>query len=163
MQFEHFKFLVEHVFETDEDGLIKKKYSDMKPAAMNPLVLAYIGDAYFNLYVRGRLLGYEQNKVQVLHKFGAQIVSAVWQNIAYQAIEDELTEDEKAVFRRGRNAKSHVPKSATVAEYRTSTGFEALLGTLYLNKEFTRLEELAEKSFAVISGEMLKKIKKKNV
>lgn len=162
MQFEHFKFLVEHLFETDDNGIIKKKYDKMRPAAMNPLVLAYIGDAYFNLYVRSRLLAYEQNKVQILHKFGAQIVSAVWQDIAYRAIEPELSEEERDIFRRGRNAKSNVPKSATVAQYRTSTGFETLLGTLYLEEKFARLEELAARSFHVISGEMLKKIEEKS-
>jgi ribonuclease-3 family protein len=81
--------------------------------------------------------------------------------MAYKAIEAELTDEERDVFRRGRNAKSHVPKSATVAEYRASTGFEALLGTLYIEKKFARLEEIAAKSFDVISKEMMKKINEK--
>lgn len=161
MQFEHFKFLVDNVFQADEHGVIKQKYHEMRPAAMNPLVLAYIGDAYFNLYVRGRLLCHEQNKVQVLHKFGAQIVSAVWQSVAYHGLEAMLTEEEQAIFRRGRNAKSNVPKSATVAEYRASTGFEALLGTLYLEEKYERLQELAAKAFEIISNAMLEKTKKK--
>jgi ribonuclease-3 family protein len=161
MEFAHFKYLVEHIFTSDDNGVIKARYAKLDAKAMNPLVLAYIGDAYFSLYVRGRLLAYEQNKVQVLNSFGAQIVSAVWQSIAYKAIEAELTDEERDVFRRGRNAKSHVPKSATVAEYRASTGFEALLGTLYIEKKFARLEEIAAKSFDVISKEMMKKINEK--
>lgn len=161
MQFDHFKLLVESLFTADDSGGVRQKYKDVKVEGLHPLVLAYIGDAYFNLYVRGKLLAFEQNKVQVLHSFGAQIVSAVWQAAAYHGIEDMLTEDEKAIFRRGRNAKSHVPKSATVAEYRTSTGFEALLGALYLKEEMERLHALVEKSFQIISQEMMKEIKNK--
>lgn len=161
MRFDHFKFLVESVFTADLSGGVRKNYKEVAPDALHPLVLAYIGDAYFNLYVRGKLLAYEQNKVQVLHQFGAQIVSAVWQAVAYHGIEPLLTEEEKAIFRRGRNAKSHVPKSATVAEYRTSTGFEALLGALYLKEEMERLYELAEKSFQIISERMMEQIENK--
>lgn len=161
MEFDHFKFLVDSVFQADETGAVKQKYKDIRVEALNPLVLAYIGDAYFNLYVRGKLLAHEQNKVQVLHRFGAQIVSATWQSVAYHGIEDMLTEEEKAVFRRGRNAKSHVPKSATVAEYRASTGFEALLGSLYLEEKHERLYELVDKAFHIISHEMMNKTKVK--
>lgn len=163
MQFEHFKFLVDSVFQAGEDGEIIKKYGGVRPEALNPLVLAYIGDAYFNLFVRGRLLAYEQNKVQVLHRFGAQIVSAVWQAKAYKGIADMLTETEKAVFRRGRNAKSHVPKSASVVEYRISTGFEALLGYLYLKEEYERLFVLVQKSFVIISQEMMQETKRRSL
>ena len=72
-----------------------------------------------------------------------------------------LTEDELAVFRRGRNAKSHTPRSASVAEYHTSTGFEALLGTLYLQEKNERLYEIAEAAFQVISKEMMAEIQGK--
>jgi ribonuclease-3 family protein len=161
MKFDHFKFLVDSVLQPDELGAVKQKYKEIRVDALNPLVLAYIGDAYFNLYVRGRLLAHEQNKVQVLHSFGAQIVSASWQSVAYHGIEELLTEEEKAVFRRGRNAKSHVPKSATVAEYRASTGFESLLGALYLEEKYERLQELVEKSFSIISQAMMNKTKVK--
>ncbi len=160
MQFEHFKYLVDTMFEEAETGGLKQKYHDMRVEAMNPLVLAYIGDAYFNLYVRGKLLAYEQNKVQVLHRFGAQIVSAAWQSVAYQEIAKELTEEEQNFFKRGRNAKSHVPKSATVAQYRASTGFEAMLGALYLKEEYERLHELVEKSFQIIAQAMMEKTRK---
>lgn len=159
MNFNHFKFLVDSVFQCDEAGAVKQNYKEIRVESLNPLVLAYIGDAYFNLYVRGKLLAYEQNKVQVLHRFGAQIVSATWQSIAYHGIESLLTEDEKSIFRRGRNAKSHVPKSATVAEYRASTGFEALLGALYLQKKYERLYELVDRAFDIISSEMMQKTK----
>jgi ribonuclease-3 family protein len=155
MKFDHLKKLVDMMFVPDGSGGVKQRYDGVDVNQLNPLVLAYIGDAYFHLFVRGRILSYEQCKVQVLHQFSAQIVSAVWQARAYQGIEERLTEREKAVFRRGRNAKSHAPRSASVAEYHASTGFEALLGTLYLEEDYDRLYELAEASFQVISQAMM--------
>ena len=155
MKFDHFKMLVDMMFQPDGEGGIMQRYDHVDVKQLNPLVLAYVGDAYFHLFIRTRLLSYEQAKVQALHSFSAQIVSAVWQAKAYQGIEERLTEREKAVFRRGRNAKSHAPRSASVAEYHASTGFEALLGTLYLEEDYDRLYELAEASFQVISQAMM--------
>ena len=120
------------MFVPDGQGGVLQRYDTVDPKSLHPLVLAYIGDAYFHLFIRGRILSYEQSKVQVLHQFSAQMVSAVWQDKAYRAIEHILDEEEKAVYRRGRNAKSHAPRSASVAQYHSSTGFEALLGYLYL-------------------------------
>ena len=113
---------------------------------LSPLVLAHIGDAYFHLYVRTRLLHATHN-ITRLHELSAQIVSAAAQSKTYRAIENFLTDDERDIFRRGRNAKSHAPRKATVAEYHASTGFEALLGELYLRKNFSRLEEICELAF----------------
>ena len=161
MKFEHFKKLVDMMFVPDGSDGILQRHEEVDVRTLHPLVLAYIGDAYFNLFVRGRLLSYEQSKVQVLHSFGAQIVSAVWQARAYEGIEAMLTEEEKAVYRRGRNAKSHAPRSASVAQYHMSTGFEALLGSLYLQENMERLYELAEASFQVISKGMMEEIHKK--
>lgn len=114
---------------------------------LSPLVTAYIGDAYFHLYVRTRLLQ-KTKKIDKLHDLSAGIVSASFQADAYKKIEKYLTDEEKDIFRRGRNAKSHAPRVATVAEYHASTGFEALLGELFLNKNFARLEEICELVFA---------------
>lgn len=110
---------------------------------LSPLVTAYIGDAYFHLYVRTRLLQ-KTKKIDKLHELSAKIVSATFQADAYKKIEKFLTEDEKDIFRRGRNAKSHAPRVATVQEYHASTGFEALLGELFLKKKNARLEEICE-------------------
>ncbi len=110
---------------------------------LSPLVTAYIGDAYFHLYVRTRLLQ-KTHKIDKLHDLSAKIVSATFQADAYKKIEKYLTEDERTIFKRGRNAKSHAPRVATVQEYHASTGFEALLGELYLKKNFTRLDEICE-------------------
>ena len=161
MKFDHFKKLVDSMFVPDGSGGVLQRYEGVDAKNLNPLVLAYIGDAYFHLFVRGRILSYEQSKVQVLNQFSAQIVSAVWQAKAYIGIEDMLTEEEKAIFRRGRNAKSHAPRSASVAQYHMSTGFEALLGSLYLQENMERLYELAEASFQVISKGMMEEIHKK--
>ena len=158
MTFEHLKKLVDMMFVPDGSGGVLQRYDKLDPKTLNPLVLAYIGDAYFHLFIRGRILSYEQNKVQVLNQFSAQIVSAVWQDKAYRAIEPMLTEEEKAIYKRGRNAKSHAPRSATVAQYHSSTGFEALLGSLYLQEKNDRLYEIAEASFQVISKAMMNEI-----
>lgn len=113
---------------------------------LSPLILAHIGDAYFHLYIRTRLLQVTHN-ITRLHDLSAEIVSATAQAKTYHAIENILTENERDIFRRGRNAKSHAPRKATVAEYHASTGFEALLGELFLRKNFARLEEICERAF----------------
>ena len=161
MKFEHFKLLVDMMFTPDGEGGVLQRYRNVDVKQLHPLVLAYVGDAYFHLFVRTRLLSYEQAKVQALHSFSAQMVSAVWQARAYQGIEEMLTEEEKGIFRRGRNAKSHAPRSASVSEYHVSTGFEALLGSLYLSEQNERLYEIAEASFRVISKAMMQKIREK--
>lgn len=155
MKFDQFQFLMDNAFgESEGVGRPTVKYTDVSAEKLHPLVLAYVGDAYFTLYVRTQLLSYEQNKVRVLHTFGSKIVSATMQAMAYKSIEGELTDQEKSIARRGRNAKSTVPKSATVGDYRTSTGFEALVGYLYLSNNAERLSEFVERAFAVITREM---------
>lgn len=127
-----------------EESLIK---------TLSPLILAHIGDAYFHLYIRTRLLQVTHN-ITRLHDLSAEIVSAPAQAKLYSEIENLLTDDERDIFRRGRNAKSHAPRRATVAEYHASTGFEALLGELYLRKNFTRLDEICELAFAAAFKEI---------
>lgn len=125
------------------------------PASMNSLVLALIGDSVFTFYVRMRLL-HVSSHVRVIHDIAARMVSAVMQSRAMHALESELTDTETAVARRGRNAKSTVPKSACVEEYRQATAFEALCGYLMLAEEQERLEEILDKAFTLISEEMRK-------
>lgn len=143
LKFDQFQMLVKNVLAGAGSG---KSVSN--PERLHPLVLAYIGDAYYTLYVRTRLLNYEQNRVRVLHTFDAKIVSAAMQAFVVRTIEDELSELETDVVRRGRNAKSTPTKNASVSEYRYSTGFEALLGYLLLSEQHSRLEEIAGKVFA---------------
>ena len=120
---------------------------------LSPLVLAHIGDAYFHLYIRTRLLDVTHN-ITRLHDLSAEIVSAPAQAKIYSNIENFLTDGERDIFRRGRNAKSHAPRRATVAQYHASTGFEALLGELFLRKNLTRLNEICELAFAAAFKEL---------
>ena len=98
----------------------------------------------------------EQVKVRVMHSWSAQMVSATVQAAALRCIEPELSLAEMEIVRRGRNTKSTVPKSASVADYRASTGFEALLGYLYVKGDYERLSEIAANAFDTISREMTK-------
>lgn len=111
------------------------------PHLLPPLVLAYIGDAVFELYIRLKVAG-EIGKVQELHKRAVQYVKAEGQSDILETWEELLTEDEQLIVRRGRNAKGHVPRNTSVITYRRSTGFEALVGYLYLRNEIERLQEL---------------------
>lgn len=124
-----------------------------EPDQMNPIVLALIGDSVFTFYVRMRLLPVSSH-VQVIHSIAAKMVSAVMQAKAMHALEKDLSDEESAIVRRGRNAKSMVPKSASVSEYRAATAFEALCGWLLLTDRERRLEEIVEQSFQVISRAM---------
>ena len=162
MKFERFQQLVRMMFLPDEAGNIRTRYENVDASNIHPLVLAYIGDAYFHLYVRMRLLSYEQTQVQALHAFSAQIVSAPWQARAYRGISDMLTEEEQTIYRRARNTKSHAPRSASVADYHMSTGFEALLGSLYIREQTARLEEITEAAFQIIAKEMMKQQEQKH-
>ena len=158
MKFERFQQLVRMMFLPDEAGNIRTRYENVDAANIHPLVLAYIGDAYFHLYVRMRLLSYEQTQVQALHSFSAQIVSALWQARAYRGISPMLTEEEQTTYRRARNTKSHAPRSASVADYHASTGFEALLGSLYIRHETERLKEITETAFQIIAKAMMEEM-----
>ena len=125
------------------------------PDQMNPIVLALIGDSVFTFYVRMRLLPVSSH-VQVIHTLAAKMVSAVMQAKAMHALETGISEKEAAIVHRGRNAKSMVPKSASVSEYRAATALEALCGWLLLTDQEERLEEFMEQAFQVISREMRK-------
>ncbi|HAA37551.1 MAG TPA: Mini-ribonuclease 3 [Firmicutes bacterium] len=110
----------------------------------SPLLLAYIGDAVFELYVRQKLATRQVLPRQQLHQQVTRIVRASGQAAALRQLEGHLSAEEAAVVRRGRNTKSHVPKNAEMSAYRHATGFEALLGWLYLSKQTERLYELLE-------------------
>lgn len=151
MRFEQYQMLKQHALAACEAAGAKFP----EPGQLSPIILAYIGDVVFSMYVRLRLLP-TSGQVRVIHDLGSKMVSAVCQCQAMQELEESLTEEEMAVFRRGRNAKSIVPKSASVYEYRMATAFEALVGWLFLKERQERLEEVLDKSFAII----IKTIKK---
>ncbi|MBQ7718691.1 MAG: Mini-ribonuclease 3 [Clostridia bacterium] len=109
----------------------------------SPLVLAYLGDAVYELYVRSRLMEYANLPVNTLFVKSTAYVKAEAQFHAYHFVLDRLSEEELAVLKRGRNAKSAtVPKNADVTHYRCATGVEALMGYLYIKGRHDRIEEL---------------------
>ncbi|MFZ7104389.1 MAG: Mini-ribonuclease 3 [Peptococcaceae bacterium] len=113
------------------------------PAQLPSLTLAYIGDAVYELYIREFFLNKGEVKARQLHKQVIKRVNAGSQAKFYEKIENMLTELELSVAKRGRNAKSgQIPKNALVTDYRKSTGFEALIGYLFLKKDDQRIQEL---------------------
>ncbi|MDI9463443.1 MAG: ribonuclease III domain-containing protein [Bacillota bacterium] len=106
------------------------------------LLLAYVGDAVFELYVRAKLVRKQRLPVRAIHKKATCMVRASGQDEALRLLEPFLTEEEAEIVRRGRNTKSRVPQNARVSSYRRATGFEALLGWLYLDGRHERLQEL---------------------
>ncbi|UYY99126.1 Mini-ribonuclease 3 [Peribacillus frigoritolerans] len=123
---------------------------------LNSLALAYIGDAVYETYIRNHLIQKGAVKPNLLHKKATSFVAAKAQNkiIHFFLESDWLSEEESAVVRRGRNAKSGtVPKNTDVQTYRYSTAFEALMGFLYLSGRIERMEELIKKSIEYIEEE----------
>lgn len=119
----------------------------VKANELNSVTLAYIGDAVYELHVRRFLIEAGNVKPNELHQLAVQYVSAPAQaNVIKHWLEEKmLTREEEAVFRRGRNAKTHSsPKNISVEDYKYSTGFEALIGYLYLKNDEKRLNELIE-------------------
>lgn len=118
--------------------------ADVDPAGLSPLALAFVGDGVYGLMVREKLLCEANRPVGSLHKASVDYVCAEAQSAAAEALLPLLTEQEEAVYRRGRNAHT----SRNSPEYHRATGLEALFGFLYLSGEQDRLREL----FAVAIG-----------
>lgn len=115
--------------------------SQTEASQLNALVLAYVGDAVQDLAVRTYLATHRRANAHTLHVETVQQVCASAQAHTMHRIMDKLTEQEQAIYRRGRNAKSAtVPKNADVAQYRVATGLEAVLGYLYLSGKTKRLQ-----------------------
>ncbi|HIV85448.1 MAG TPA: Mini-ribonuclease 3 [Candidatus Monoglobus merdigallinarum] len=117
------------------------------PAQYSPLALAYVGDCVYELYVRSYLLSRNNLSVNALHKTAVKYVCSRAQAEFFRKIEEELTAEELAVFRRGRNTKSTVPKNSEMSDYRTATGVEALIGFLYLSDRMQRVCDLMKRLF----------------
>ena len=115
-----------------------------RPELLNPLVLAYIGDAVYEVYVRTFIINDGAIKTNELHKMAStKFVSAKSQAGILDKLLDSLSEEELNIVRRGRNAHSNtIPKNADIADYKKATAFEALIGYLFLNGENERLEEI---------------------
>lgn len=118
---------------------------DMGAEVYSPLVLAYIGDCVFDLVIKSMVISHGNKQVQKLHEETSKYVQASAQSAMMRAMQPHLTEEEHAVYRRGRNTRSVSPaKNQSITDYRRATGFEALLGQLYLRKEYGRLMELVK-------------------
>ncbi len=110
---------------------------------LNPVVLAFVGDAVYSLYVRARLTATGEGRASEFQRAAAKVVSAKGQSDFLNGLLPLFTEEEEEIFRRGRNAKKATKsKSASAVEYNRSTGLEAVLGYLYLTGENARIETL---------------------
>lgn len=113
--------------------------------------LAYIGDVVYELYIRKHVIENSHAQVNKLHKKTIQYVSAKAQAHLVDMLDGEFTEEEKDIIRRGRNAVANtVPKNTDVITYKIATGFEALIGFLYLKDDIKRLEEIIAKCIDII-------------
>ena len=111
----------------------------------SPLTLAYIGDSIYDLVIKSLVINGGNKQVQKLHAETSSLVQASAQSKMMRTIQEILTEEEHAVYKRGRNAKSVSPaKNQSITDYRRATGFEALLGYLYLKKDYKRLLDLVK-------------------
>lgn len=113
---------------------------------ISPLVFAYIGDSVYDLIIKSILVGRGNIPVNKLHKKASDLVKAQSQVRMYESVKDVLSEDEVAIFKRGRNAKSYTSaKNASKIDYRMATGYEALIGYLYMEDKIDRIYELVKK------------------
>ena len=133
-----------------DNDLVKCIYEglDMKhtePSQLSPLVLAYIGDSIYDLVIKTWVIEQGNMQVNKLNRFASNIVKAQSQSEMIGIIEPLLSPAEEAVYKRGRNAKSYTSaKNASISDYRRATGFEALMGYLYLSGQYERMMELVK-------------------
>lgn len=121
----------------------------------SPLALAYIGDGVYDLVIRSIVVGRGNTKASRLHQATSRLVKAHAQSEMMHVLQPLLTQEELDVYRRGRNAKSPtMAKNATMSDYRRATGFEALMGYLYLTDRFERLMELVRAALKEYSASL---------
>ena len=135
------------------DSYLKEKFeiTDVDVRTYSPLTLAYIGDGIYDLIIRSLVVAKGNTRAGELHKRTSQLVKAKTQAEMIEALLPFLTEEEADIYRRGRNAKSPtMAKNATMSDYRKATGFEALMGYLYLKDEFERIVELVKKGIEIM-------------
>lgn len=132
-----------------EQDVIKEE-KDVK--MMAPLTLAYMGDAVFEMYIRKHLIEESNSLVKDLHKKAISFVKAKAQAEIVHQLEEQLTEEEWGIVKKGRNQKSaSTPKNANLIDYKYATGFETLLGYLFFTGKIQRLMEIMEKSVTIIN------------
>ena len=118
---------------------------DVDLRTYSPLTLAYIGDAIYDLIIRTLIVKQGNSRPEKMHKRASALVKASAQAEMIERLLPMLTEEEHAIYKRGRNANSHtMAKNATMLDYRKATGFEALMGYLYLKEDMSRLIDLVK-------------------
>lgn len=135
---------------------MEKSIKESELMTVSSLTLAYLGDTVFESYIREYLITENINrKVNDYHKTAVKYVKAPSQAKIIREIESELTEEEVRVYKRGRNQKSNTSaKNANIIDYRCATGFEALIGYLYISKDTERLEYIIKKGIEILEKEM---------
>lgn len=136
---------------------IKESFAceDVDMKTYSPLTLAFVGDCVFDLIIRTVIVCRGNRAPDGLHKKKSKVVKAQTQALMIESLMEELSEEEIGYYRRGRNAKSYTTaKNASVAEYRKATGFEALIGYLFLTDQTDRILELTKKGLALLQIEI---------
>jgi len=129
-----------------EFDLLKGRFTEEQAKFLNPLVLALIGDAVYEVFIRTYIINKNRDmNVHKVHLKSVAHVKAEAQSKYMKYILEELSEDELGVFKRARNTKSNAPKNADISDYRWATGFEALIGYLYILDKSQRLNYLLNK------------------
>lgn len=127
---------------------------DINITDYSPLTLAYIGDGIYEIVIRTVIVDEANRQVNKIHKAASNLVKAGTQAKMIHYIMDDLTDEELTIYKRGRNAKAVTrAKNASMSEYRTATGFEALMGWLYLTGQSERMMKLIKKSVTVFTAE----------
>lgn len=140
---------------TNESTMILSQFSDKKvnPRQYSPLALAFIGDSIYDLIIRTKVVAKANAPVNKLHSNCREYVKAATQAKILFIVEESLNDEEMAVYKRGRNAKSaSVPKNANLMDYKNATGFEALLGYLYLQGKLERIIEIIQLGLQGLEG-----------
>ncbi len=130
----------------------------INPDQYSPLTLAYMGDCAYEIVIRTLLVHKGNTHVDRLNKRASNLAKAATQSRLIGAIMESLTEEEVTIYKRGRNAKSYTSaKNASINDYRRATGFEALIGWLYLKGNFERMTEIIRMGFEAIGADVLEK------
>ncbi len=142
-------------------NLYMREMMDLKEVNIetySPLTLAYIGDSVYDLIIKTMVVNEGNRQVKKLHQVTSKMVQASAQSEMMRVLQEILTDEERAVYKRGRNAKSVSPaKNQSLTDYRRATGFEALIGWLYLKNDWKRIVDLIK-----IGLEHLDEVNKEN-
>ena len=136
------------IFETIKQNM---DLEEIDTVNYSPLTFAYIGDAVYEVVIRTVIVDEANRSVNAIHKMASNYVKAATQAQLADALMDEFSEDELAIYKRGRNAKINTKaKNVSLSDYKKATGFEAVVGWLYLNNKSDRMMELVKKGLESI-------------